>query len=91
MEYYVCHVCKHFRQYYKFDDKNNLVEVPSGECKLYPFYSCTLPDSKKFEVWEVHDINLRDDIYPYVKNINDSIEFLKQMEKKIEEKIKNTN
>lgn len=31
MEYYVCHVCKHFRQYYKFDDKNNLVEVSSGE------------------------------------------------------------
>lgn len=91
MEYYVCHVCKHFRQYYKFDDKNNLVKVPSGECKLYPFYSCTLPDCKKIEVWEVHDINLRDDIYPYVKNINDSIEFLKQMEKKIEEKIKNTD
>lgn len=91
MEYCVCHVCKYFRQYYKFDDKNNLVEVPSGECKLYPFYSCSLPDCKKFEVWKVHDINLKDDIYPYVKSINNSIEFLKQMEKKIEEKIKNTN
>lgn len=91
MEYCVCHVCKHFRQYYMFNDDNNLVEALSGECKLYPFYSCTRPNCEKFEVWEVHNINLKKDIYPYVKKISDSIEFLKQMEKKIEEKIKNTD
>lgn len=90
MDYCVYEVCKYFLPYYKYVD-GKLIRGIGGECKLSPFCSCGRTDCKKFEVWEVHDINLRDDIYPYVKNINDSIEFLKQMEKKIEEKIKNTD
>ena len=90
MEYCVCHVCKHFRQYYKYVDCK-LVEAQRGECKLFPFYSCERPTCQMFEVWEVNEKSLVKDVLPYVKNINDSIEFLKQLEQKIEEKNKNSN
>ena len=89
MDYGVCHVCKNFRQYYKYDNFK-LVEAPAGECKLFPFCSCDRPDCNSFEVWEVHEKSLVRDIYPYIKNITDSVEFLKQYQQFIEENVKNT-